>query len=120
MASLLNDLPGTAGDLARHMGRISEDVYSAGWHSNLEWMLWDALTIWRQTGRDNFPDSYGTDLAVWMWELDWLQKRAVGWVWWLGGEQFVSEGRWLRLVEARPYRPFDSYPNAQLDTAVVR
>lgn len=119
---MIANLTGTARSLGVLMSRISEDVYGAGWLHDVEWELWKALLQWRQFGRDGWPHSpeFGEDLALYMWELDWLQRQSGGWVWWLDGEEFVPEERWLRLVEARGADVLRRMGNARLAQVVAR
>lgn len=112
----MNGLDVPAGKLAEHMSDISEDVYAAGWMAGTEWTLWAALQAWRNTGRAYWsPGSeYPHEITDCMPELDRLQRQAGGWVWWLdtapngGGEVFVPEDRWLRLVAAREGRAVEN------------
>lgn len=112
-------LPGPAAALARLMSDISEEVYCAGWLIGTEWVLWRALLDWRKTGRAYWSPGaeYPGDITEHMAAVDAVQKLAGGWIWWLDGETFVPEERWLRLVqrmEASP-RGWWELDNADLD-----
>ncbi|MEV5819242.1 hypothetical protein AB0L22_08715 [Micromonospora haikouensis] len=107
--------------LGEHMSRISEAVYCAGWLTGTEWALWQALNDWRATGHAYWTPGaeYPDDITAYMPSLDWLQKQADGWVWWLDGRQFVPEERWLRLVAAREASRWGwQTRNCELDAAV--
>lgn len=99
----MNDLTPPQQLLADCMSAISEDVYHAGWLVDTEWILWRALLDWWDTGRAYWsPESrHPSDITSYMPRLDWLQREAGGWIWWLDGPTYVPESRWLRLVEHR-------------------
>ncbi|WP_433460726.1 hypothetical protein [Micromonospora sp. CA-248212] len=121
MAAELAHSP-AANALGEHMSDISQEVYAAGWMRGTEWVLWQALTDWRATGRAYWsPGSeFPGDITEHMPELDRLQKAAGGWVWWLDGMQFVPEDRWLRLVAVREASPWGwQTENRELDAAVT-
>ena len=41
---MLKDLNTVEKELAEYMSQISEEAYSAGWFSDLEYILWNAVT----------------------------------------------------------------------------
>lgn len=122
---MTDTLTGPAIPLGQHMSDISEDTHCAGWLIGTEWCLWRALQDWRATGRAYWSPRalYPSDITEYMPRLDELQRQAAGWVWWLdvpdvahGGMRFVTEDRWLRLVQAREANP--SASNEELDLLV--
>ena len=120
---MADTLEGVAYGLGEYMSSISECTYAAGWLTGTEWILWQALLTWRETGEaywspnSEFPD----EITRFMPALDALQKASGGWVWWLDGMRFVPEERWLRLFDAWKCKPASmrwGAENAELDREV--
>jgi len=85
--------------LTGEMSDISEERYAAGWMSNCEYDIWQAL---------NTPGSnswWGLDDDV-KKRLRELSDKCGGWIVWCDtyrGEKWVPMAEWLKMYEAKGY-----------------
>jgi len=92
----MRDLPPNALELADYMSELSEAAYSAGWMSDLEYALWQAVL--------DGPRKYGhltiTDAHI--SRLKSLAARAGGWIVFDDelGESLVPTDTWARMFHA--------------------
>lgn len=82
-------------DLYDRMSAISEDSYCAGWISNCEYDIWQAL----QHG-DPWPANCAMNLRL-LRVCQKLSTEIDGWIYWADGPQFAPMAQWLAMVDAR-------------------
>ena len=84
--------------LLRMMRDISEDCWCAGWLTDLEFTLWNAVT----TGK--MGSGWGVVEERDLLRMKYLHELTGGWWIWASGEQrerFVTTDEWLRIVSER-------------------
>ena len=99
--------------LLRMMSDLSEDCWCAGWMTDLEFTLWEALTTGaRELGWDGIEER---DLS----RLKHLHAMAGGWWVWDKsdtGNRFVTSEEWLAILAERRKQVPDAEGFSQADT----